>query len=536
MRDRVELRHLPCRVLDDVADDPHRRRRRIDVGVADHELLEDVVLDGPRELALRHALLLGRDDVAGEHRQHRAVHRHRHADLVERNAVEQDLHVLDRVDRHARLADVARHARVVAVVAAVRGEVERDRHALPAAGERLAVEGIALLGGRKARVLADRPRPHRVHRRLRPAHVRREARQRVGVGQPGGVGRGVQRPDGNALGRDPVQRRHIAVEATTWPPRGTIAPAWGGSGSRGDSALIDLLLGLAPSPQLCIIMNAEAMSHPAHGMPHRVSSMTALDPASSGRSRGAPSTRRWPTACASRSSAARSSPANWIDEMKLSREYGISRTPLREALKVLAVEGLVTMKLGRGAYVTEMSERDVTDIYHLLGLLESDAVAAVARQASDAQIAELEALHAELEGALGNRARFFRLNEAFHLRDPRDRRQPLAQPDRGRPAQGDEAQPPPLAVPPGAARGVAGRASRADVGAQAPRRAGRRGAERAALSARPRRRRSAPPCGSQAARAEERYALTCLVPAAASAAVRVKRASRSEPPCAPWRR
>jgi len=109
-------------------------------------------------------------------------------------------------------------------------------------------------------------------------------------------------------------------------------------------------------------------------------------------------------------------PGNWIDEMKLSQEYGISRTPLREALKVLAVEGLVTMKLGRGAYVTEMSERDVTDIYHLLGLLESDAVAAVARQASDEQIAELEALHAELEGALGSRARFFRLNEGFHLR------------------------------------------------------------------------------------------------------------------------
>jgi DNA-binding GntR family transcriptional regulator len=109
-------------------------------------------------------------------------------------------------------------------------------------------------------------------------------------------------------------------------------------------------------------------------------------------------------------------PGNWIDETKLSQEYGISRTPLREALKVLAVEGLVTMKLGRGAYVTEMSERDVTDIYHLLGLLESDAVAAVARHASEAQIAELEALHAGLEGALGNRERFFRLNEAFHLR------------------------------------------------------------------------------------------------------------------------
>ena len=122
------------------ADDAHRRLGRVDVGVADHELLQDVVLDGPAQLLLRHALLFGRDHVAGEHRQHRAVHRHRHADLVERDAVEQDLHVLDRVDRHAGLADVAGDARVVAVVAAVRGEVEGHADALrrrrPAPGDR----------------------------------------------------------------------------------------------------------------------------------------------------------------------------------------------------------------------------------------------------------------------------------------------------------------------------------------------------------------------------------------------------------------
>jgi DNA-binding GntR family transcriptional regulator len=109
-------------------------------------------------------------------------------------------------------------------------------------------------------------------------------------------------------------------------------------------------------------------------------------------------------------------PGSRIDELSLVAELGISRTPLREALKVLAVEGLVTMKVRRGAYVTEMSERDVTDIYHLLGLLESDAVAAVAAQATDAQMAELDVLHAELESALADRERFFRLNEAFHLR------------------------------------------------------------------------------------------------------------------------
>jgi DNA-binding GntR family transcriptional regulator len=51
-------------------------------------------------------------------------------------------------------------------------------------------------------------------------------------------------------------------------------------------------------------------------------------------------------------------PGAWIDEMKLAEAYGISRTPLREALKVLAAEGLVTMKVRRGAYVTEVSRRE----------------------------------------------------------------------------------------------------------------------------------------------------------------------------------
>ena len=75
-------------------------------------------------------------------------------------------------------------------------------------------------------------------------------------------------------------------------------------------------------------------------------------------------------------------PGSWIDEQALTAELGISRTPLREALKVLASEGLVTMKLRRGAYVTEVSERDLTEVFHLLSLLESDAAAAVARDAS----------------------------------------------------------------------------------------------------------------------------------------------------------
>ncbi len=110
------------------------------------------------------------------------------------------------------------------------------------------------------------------------------------------------------------------------------------------------------------------------------------------------------------------SPGSWIDELKLAEEYGISRTPLREALKVLATEGLVTMKVRRGAYVTEMSDSDLTDVYHLLTLLETDAAEIVAVKATNAQLKALQGLHDELEKAVHDRERFFQINETFHMR------------------------------------------------------------------------------------------------------------------------
>jgi len=108
-------------------------------------------------------------------------------------------------------------------------------------------------------------------------------------------------------------------------------------------------------------------------------------------------------------------PGSWIDEMKLCAQWGISRTPMREALKVLAVEGLVTMKVRRGAYVTEMSQDDVAQVYHLLALLESDAAAQVAAQATAEQRAQLQELHAQLEAQVGQRDAFFATNERFHM-------------------------------------------------------------------------------------------------------------------------
>ena len=114
-------------------------------------------------------------------------------------------------------------------------------------------------------------------------------------------------------------------------------------------------------------------------------------------------------------------PGSWIDELKIAQEYGISRTPLREALKVLAAEGLITMKVRRGAYVTEVSAQDLADVYHLLSLLESDAAAVVAQRAAASELADLQQLHQELEAAAAASGQadtlaFFAVNERFHIR------------------------------------------------------------------------------------------------------------------------
>jgi DNA-binding GntR family transcriptional regulator len=77
------------------------------------------------------------------------------------------------------------------------------------------------------------------------------------------------------------------------------------------------------------------------------------------------------------------------------------------------------MKVRRGAYVTEVSEQDLRQVYELLALLESDAAGAVCAQATDEELATLKHLHEALEEAArpdtGSRELFFELNEAFHM-------------------------------------------------------------------------------------------------------------------------
>jgi DNA-binding GntR family transcriptional regulator len=111
-------------------------------------------------------------------------------------------------------------------------------------------------------------------------------------------------------------------------------------------------------------------------------------------------------------------PGTWIDEQKLAEQYGISRTPLREALKVLASEGLVDLKPRRGCYVTEISRQDLDDIFPLMALLEGRCAADAVARAKPIEIRELKKIHEALENAARDSRidAFFEANQAFHKR------------------------------------------------------------------------------------------------------------------------
>ena len=109
-------------------------------------------------------------------------------------------------------------------------------------------------------------------------------------------------------------------------------------------------------------------------------------------------------------------PGSWLDEQALALQFGISRTPMREAIKVLASEGLVTMKMRRGAYVTEVDRRDLEQIFTILSLLEGQAAKETALKASENQLTLLDNIHQRLEKTAADRdiEQFFEVNSRFH--------------------------------------------------------------------------------------------------------------------------
>ena len=111
-------------------------------------------------------------------------------------------------------------------------------------------------------------------------------------------------------------------------------------------------------------------------------------------------------------------PGTRISEMALCDELGVSRTPLREALKVLASEELVELTPNRGAWVTEITVGHVVDLFEMMEALENLAGRLAASRATDAQIGELQDMHRRMleHHREGRRQEYFDLNQAIHLR------------------------------------------------------------------------------------------------------------------------
>ncbi len=109
-------------------------------------------------------------------------------------------------------------------------------------------------------------------------------------------------------------------------------------------------------------------------------------------------------------------PGSWIDEQSLAKAYGISRTPMREALKVLSVEGLVTLIPRRGCYVAEIPEREIEEIFPVLALLEGRSAHEATLKATARDVRHLQELHEKLErhAAHKDTESFFEVNQEFH--------------------------------------------------------------------------------------------------------------------------
>jgi DNA-binding GntR family transcriptional regulator len=109
-------------------------------------------------------------------------------------------------------------------------------------------------------------------------------------------------------------------------------------------------------------------------------------------------------------------PGDKISERELCERFGVSRTPLREALKVLAAEGLVQLLPQRGAIVAEISEDEIEEVFPVMAALESLAAELACDHASETDIARVEALHAQMMRAykLGHEGTYLRLNRLIH--------------------------------------------------------------------------------------------------------------------------
>lgn len=109
-------------------------------------------------------------------------------------------------------------------------------------------------------------------------------------------------------------------------------------------------------------------------------------------------------------------PGAKLNERELSAQLRVSRTPLREAIKLLAAEGLVDLLPNRGAVAVKLTEADVINTFELLAALEGMSGELAARRITDEELAELRALHYEMMACFARRdlSGYYRINARIH--------------------------------------------------------------------------------------------------------------------------
>lgn len=109
-------------------------------------------------------------------------------------------------------------------------------------------------------------------------------------------------------------------------------------------------------------------------------------------------------------------PGAKLNERELSEVLQVSRTPLREAIKMLAAEGLVELLPNRGAIAVELSEVDVLNTFEVMAGLESQSGELATQRITEAELAEIKAMHFEMMAAYTRRdlSNYYRLNSLIH--------------------------------------------------------------------------------------------------------------------------
>lgn len=115
-------------------------------------------------------------------------------------------------------------------------------------------------------------------------------------------------------------------------------------------------------------------------------------------------------------SSGRLEPGSRLDEQEIAVQFGVSRTPVREAFRLLAASHLVELRGRQGAVVRTIGAHALIEMFQVMAELEGLCARLAARRAGPAQIARMEAIHARLEevAATGDIDLFYDVNQEFH--------------------------------------------------------------------------------------------------------------------------